>query len=73
MRFKIMDRTGHTVEAFDKANKVSVAEAEKRFKELTGMGFRAAVPGDKGAPGTLLKAFDKTAEDVLFIPALQGG
>lgn len=73
MKFQIMDQTGHSEEIFD-ADKLSTGEAMRRFDELTkGRGMRAAVLGDGGKPGRLLKAFDATAETVLFIPALQGG
>lgn len=70
---KILDRTGHTEKAWDKADKVSMAEAEKRFKELTGKGFMAWEPGKDGTPGRQLKSFDPNVETTLFQPALQGG
>lgn len=69
----IMDHTGHTTIDFDSADKVSLDEAEKRFRELTGKGFRAARIDETGKPGQLIKAFDPTVEQTLFIPALQGG
>lgn len=70
---QVMSRTGgHDEHAFDKADIVSVAEAERRFKELTAKGFVAWTPGPAGEPGTLVKAFDPAA-DVVFQPQLQGG
>lgn len=69
----VMDHTGDTRHTFDAADKAAVAEAEARFKELTGKGFRAAALGESGEPGRLLKEFDPTVERTLFIPALQGG
>jgi hypothetical protein len=72
MKYNIMDHTGHSTEVFDKANKVSVAEAEARFKELTGKGFMAIQPGQNGEPGNLLRKFDPEA-DVNFQPQLIGG
>jgi hypothetical protein len=72
MRFQIMDHTGHTTAVFDKADKVSMDEAEKRFKELTGSGFRAAEVS-AGQEGRLVKAFDPNVDTLLFIPQLQGG
>ena len=38
----VMDHTGDRRHQFDPQNADGLAEAEKRFKELTGMGFTAA-------------------------------
>jgi hypothetical protein len=38
----VMDRTGDTRHHFDAHDQAAVAEAEKRFIELTGAGFTAA-------------------------------
>ena len=38
----VMDHTGDTRHQFDPADVSAVAEAERRFKELTGAGFTAA-------------------------------
>ena len=70
---QVMDRSGHTEHAFDKADKVSLAEAEKRFAELTGKGFLAAALAEDGKPGRQLKAFDPDVEKTMFVPQLQGG
>jgi hypothetical protein len=68
----VMDHTGDTRHQFDPADAGAVAEAERRFKELTGAGFTAAMrPGD--GKSKVLKSFDPTAEETLFIPRLQGG
>jgi hypothetical protein len=48
-----------------------VAEAEARFKMLTGAGFTAAKRLDAGK-SEILKSFDPTAEETLFIPRLKG-
>ena len=70
---KVMDQSGHSEYAFDKADKVAVKEAERRFNELTkARGFMAVQPSGDGTPGKLLKAFDADA-DVTFQPQLQGG
>lgn len=69
----VMDHTGHSTHAFSEADRVSVQEAEKRFAELTGKGYRAVALGANGEPGTVLKAFDATVERTLFMPQLQGG
>jgi len=69
----VMDRSGHTPHAWDKADTVKVAEAEARFKDLTGRGFIAFTPGEGGGPGTLLRSFDPDVEETTFSPPLQGG
>ena len=69
----IMDSTGDTRHEFDPADLSSIADAEARFHELTGKGFRAVALGKDGAPGELLRKFDPQAEQTLFIPHLQGG
>lgn len=71
--FKVMDKTGDSRQSFDPATSQGVADAERRFKELTGSGFRAAKMTSNGEPATLLKTFDPTAESVVFFPSLQGG
>lgn len=68
----IMDRTGDTQEEFDVKDRTSVADAERRFKELTGVGFTAAVRTEGGKSRKITR-FDPTAEETLFFPRLQGG
>jgi hypothetical protein len=68
----VMDRTGDTRHTFDAGDRTAVAEAEKRFLDLTGAGFTAAVrtgPGQQQA----IHNFDPTAEETLFHPRLVGG
>jgi hypothetical protein len=48
----------------------ALAEAERRFKQLTGAGFTAA---SRRGKTVVLKSFDPGAEETLFIPRLQGG
>jgi len=69
----VMDRTGDTRHEFDVADAKAVKLAEKRFRELTGKGFRAVAVSEDGSPGTLLRKFDPEVEQTLFIPQLQGG
>jgi hypothetical protein len=68
----VMDTTGDTRHHFDAADEAAVAEAEERFRKLTGAGFTAA---KRTAAGTseLIRTFDPTAEETLFIPRLIGG
>jgi len=68
-----MDRSGDTRHEFDTADARSVALAEKRFRELTGKGFRAVALAKDGGSGKLLGRFDPQEEQTLFIPQLQGG
>jgi hypothetical protein len=50
----------------------ALAEAEARFMELTGAGFIAAKRLGEGK-SEVLRSFDPTAEETLFVPRLQGG
>jgi hypothetical protein len=68
----VMDRTGDTKHHFDPADASAVAEAERRFNELTGAGFTAAKRLG-GGKSEVLRSFDPTAQETLFIPRLQGG
>ena len=68
----VMDHTGDTRHQFDGADDAAIAEAEKRFLELTGAGFTAAVrtgPGEQ----RVIRSFDPAAETTLFHPRLAGG
>ena len=69
----VMDRSGDTRHAFDPNDVGAVGHAERRFRELTGKGFRAVALGKNAGPATLLRHFDPDAEQTLFIPQLQGG
>ena len=68
----VMDLTGDTRHEFDTADAMAVAQAERRFKRLTGAGFTAAVRTAEGC-SELICNFDPTAEETLFFPRLQGG
>jgi hypothetical protein len=67
-----MDHTGDSQFTFDPNSAEALQEAEKRFKQLTGDGFTAAVRKEEGG-SRVIKSFDPTAEETLFIPRLQGG
>jgi hypothetical protein len=69
----VMDKSGDTRVEFDAADNEAVARAERHFYELTGKGFRPVALGKDGSPGTLMRKFDPTVEQSLFIPQLQGG
>jgi len=68
----VMDHSGDTRHQFDPADVAAVAEAERRFHELTRAGFTAAKRIGEGK-SEIVKTFDPTAEETLFIPRLQGG
>jgi len=64
--------TGDTRHEFDPADRAAVAEAERRFKELTGAGFTAAVRRSEGR-SELIRSFGSAAEETLFFPRLKAG
>jgi hypothetical protein len=68
----VMDRTGDSRHLFNPADAAAAAEAEERFRTLTGAGYIAAKRTGFGA-SELIREFDPTAEETLFIPRLQGG
>jgi hypothetical protein len=68
----VMDHTGDSRHQFDPNDAAAVAEAEKRFKMPTGAGFTAAKRLAEGK-SEVLRSFDPTAEETLFIPRLRGG
>jgi hypothetical protein len=68
----VMDHTGDTRHNFDAKNAKALLKAEKRFKELTCVGFTAAVRTASGEVA-VTRTFDPTAEETLFFPRLVGG
>jgi hypothetical protein len=68
----VMDLSGDTRHQFNPDDAASVAEAEKRFSELTGAGFIAAKRTGHGT-SELIRHFDPTAQETVFIPRLVGG
>ena len=68
----VMDQNGDTRHPFNPDDAEALAKAEERFKELTGLGFTAAV---RTASGEVRKvrSFDATTEETLFFPRLVGG
>jgi hypothetical protein len=69
----VMDGSGDTRHRFDLADTESIAKAEKRFRKLTGLGFRAVALGENGSSGELIDRFDPNIERTLFIPQFKGG
>jgi hypothetical protein len=68
----VMNYSGDTRHNFDPTDMQAIAEAEDRFKELTRVGFTAAVRTPTGE-AAVARAFDPTAEETLFFPRLVGG
>jgi hypothetical protein len=68
----VMDATGDTHHEFDPTDSGGLTEAEERFRQLTGTGFTAAVRQADGQ-ARVVRIFDPTAEETVFIPRLQGG
>ena len=56
----VMDPTGDTRHEFNTADASALAEAERRFKQLTGAGFTAAARTADGR-SELIRHFDPTA------------
>jgi hypothetical protein len=67
-----MDHNGDTRHVFDANSAKELARAEKRFRELTGAGFTAAMRTGSG-DAKVIRKFDPTAEETLFVPRLVGG
>ena len=68
----VMDHKGDTRHNFDAKDAEALLKAERRFKELTGAGFTAAIRNPSGGPAVSRK-FDPTAEETLFFPRLVAG
>jgi hypothetical protein len=68
----VMDTSGDTRHQFDPDNAAGVAEAERRFGELISKGFVAAKRTRNGT-SELVRHFDPTAQETVFIPRLVGG
>jgi hypothetical protein len=68
----VMNHTGDKQHDFDRNDARALLRAERRFKELTGLGFTAAVRTADGDVSRV-QSFDPTAEETLFFPRLVGG
>jgi hypothetical protein len=68
----VMDATGDTRHDFNVNDEAAVARAKKRFEELTEAGFIAAKWTGEGT-SELIRQFDPTAQETLFMPRLVGG
>lgn len=68
----VMDHTGDTRHEFKPDDQAAIDAAEKRFKEFTGAGFTAAERTGSGT-SKVVRKFNPTAEETLFVPRLKGG
>ncbi|MGY4509339.1 hypothetical protein ACVIN2_002793 [Bradyrhizobium sp. USDA 3650] len=57
---------------FEQTDPNGLAEAEQRFRELTGQGFTAATRTSSGEL-KVRRSFDWTADETLFYPRLVSG
>jgi hypothetical protein len=68
----VMDQTGDTRHYFDATDDAAVAEAKKRFQDLTEAGCIAA-KRTGSSTSELIREFDPNARETLFVPRLVGG
>jgi hypothetical protein len=68
----VMDHTGDTRHIFEPTDLKAVVKAEHRFRQLTSVGFTAAVRTESGDVA-VTRSFDPKAEETLFFPRLVGG
>ena len=68
----VMNRSGDGRHRFDPSDAQELAEAEQRFRKLTGAGFIAAVRTGAGQVFRI-RSFDPHAEETVFFPRLVGG
>jgi hypothetical protein len=68
----VMDMSGDTRHQFDPTDSSAVTEAERRFQELKKAGYIAAKRTGNGR-SELVRHFDPTVQETLFIPRLIGG
>jgi hypothetical protein len=68
----VMDDTGDSRHFFEQTDPKGLAEAERRFRQLTDQGFTAATRR-AGSELKLTRSFDPTVDETLFFPRLVGG
>ena len=68
----VMDHSGDTRHWFDQQDNESLLRAEERFRQLTELGYTAAVRNASGDP-MVTRIFDPKADETLFFPRLVGG
>lgn len=68
----VMDPTGDSRNFFNANDAQELAKAEQRFRQLTKVGFTAAVRTGAGQVSQI-RSFDPDAEETVFFPRLVGG
>jgi hypothetical protein len=68
----VMDHAGDSRHHFDPNDHVEVLDAERRFRELSKAGYTAAKRTGNGT-SEVIRQFDPTVKETLFIPRLVGG
>jgi hypothetical protein len=68
----VMDHTGDSRHYFDLSDHKAAAEARKRLEALTKAGYNAAKRTGSGT-SELLRQFDPTVQETVFIPRLVEG
>ena len=68
----VLDKTGHTTHKWDHNVQAEVEAARATYDALTGRGYRAFRSEDGETKGRM-ERFDPNAEEVTFVPHLQGG
>ena len=68
----VMDHSGDTRYWFDQRDRETLLKAEERFRDLSNLGYTAAVRNALG-DHSIVRNFDPTAEETLFFPRLVGG
>jgi hypothetical protein len=68
----VMDHTGDSRYHFDPSDDAAVADARVRFEKLKKDGYIAAKRTGNGT-SEMIRHFDPTARETLFIPRLVGG
>lgn len=69
----VMDRSGHSTIEFDEINTVELDEALARFEMLTKSGYAAATRKTGETGYKVVKKFEDTQDETLFVPQLKGG
>jgi hypothetical protein len=68
----VMDHTGDSRHHFDPNEYSEVLGAKRRFQELSKAGYTAAKRVSDGT-SAVIRQFDPTVKETLFIPRLVGG
>jgi hypothetical protein len=69
MKFNILDYTGHSTIEFDKSQ---TSEAMEKFYDLLNSGHTPAIRNEGQRDYSVSRKFEE-ADEILFVPHLQGG